>query len=198
MKALAIGIAGGTGSGKTTLARWLQEQLSGSGRSLEVLQMDRFYKPVRPLGKGPFSDAAYEDFNTPEAVDWGAVSARLDEALETRDAVIVEGFLAFHDERLRERFDLRVFVDCPSDERLARRLAKFKPGRYSQEQLIREYLDLVRHRHDLYVEPTRWHADLVLNGSASGGRGAALLLEWMEEELRRRPTNSTRTKVEKR
>ena len=89
--------------------------------------------------------------------------------------MLVEGLFALHLEAVRERADLKVFVDLESDERLARRIVKFMAWGDTYEQVTSRYLDTVRFRHNELVEPTRWHADLVLNGTLDSHRGVAVL-----------------------
>ncbi|ASS67043.1 MULTISPECIES: AAA family ATPase [unclassified Paenibacillus] len=175
--ALCVGIAGGTGSGKTTLSRYLAGNLEEF--RVRVIHMDKFYRELRPRTIAPLSGQEYEDFNHPDALDLEAVGRELREALEEEDIVLIEGFLLFAVKELVDRLDYKIFVDCPSDERLARRLGKFKSGKYTQEETVREYLELVRPRHDSWVEPTRWQADLVLNGSLPTAKGGEMLLEWI-------------------
>ncbi|WP_141505433.1 hypothetical protein [Paenibacillus luteus] len=85
-----------------------------------------------------------------------------------------------NDPALREKLDYKIFMDCPSDERLARRLQHFVNGRYSNDEIVNEYLDLVRHRHDLYVEPTHWHA------ARGKHKGNQVLLEWLLQKLQQK------------
>ncbi|WP_158560281.1 hypothetical protein [Paenibacillus contaminans] len=88
-----------------------------------------------------------------------------------------------HFPQLRESIDYKIYIDCQADERLVRRLGKFSDGRYTSEEAIREYLDLVRYRHDIYVEPTRWHADMIINGSATMQKGSQMLLDWIINKM---------------
>lgn len=178
---ISIGIAGGSGSGKTTLSRFLASGLSEY--KVKMIHMDKYYKEKRPIATAPFSGKQYEDFNHPSAIHMDKVLEDFQYAALKEDVVIIEGFLLFHDARLRENMDYKIFVDCPSDERLARRLDNFVNGRYSREEVINEYLELVRHRHDEYVEPTRWYADLIMNGSKGNQKGSQIVLEWLLQKL---------------
>lgn len=180
---IAIGIAGGSGSGKTTLSKFLAHGLSHY--KVKVIHMDKYYKKERPITVAAFSGKAYEDFNDPAAVDLDKVVEDFNQSLSDKDdVIIIEGFLLFHFSQLRECLDYKVFVDCQSDERLARRLGKFSNERYSMEEAISEYLDLVRHTHDRYVEPTRWHADFTVNGSLRSEKGSQMLLDWILQRLK--------------
>lgn len=182
---MVIGIAGGSGSGKTTLSKYLADQLNEANIKVKVIHMDKYYKTVRPVTTSPFTFKEYEDFNHPEAVDIERVQEDFHNALSDLEyrVVIIEGFLLFVFSELREKLGYKVFVDCQSDERLVRRINKFSPERYSTAQVIAEYLDLVRFRHDEFVEPTRWYADLIINGSSGSQKGGEILWEWLRSKI---------------
>lgn len=183
-RVVSVGIAGGAGSGKTTLSEFLRERLDGY--KVKVIHMDKYYKKVRPFAIAPFSGKRYEDFNHPDAVDIDRVWADWQQAIQggEADVIVVEGFLLFQFAQLRDSLDLKVYVDCRADERLLRRIAKFTAWGYAHEDIVAEYMELVRFRHDEFVEPTRWHADLIVNGSsASNGRGKFVLLDWIESGI---------------
>lgn len=174
-----IGIAGGSGSGKTGLSLYLEEQLSPL--VVKVFHMDRYYKSVRPFVKAPFSEKEYEDFNHPDAVDITKLYNELLTAVQSQtfDVIIIEGFLLFHFPELRKALDLKVYIDVRADERMIRRTAWFVEKGYIYDDIMSEYLDLVRYRHDKYVEPTKWYADFIMNGSAGKYKGTDMLLKWI-------------------
>ena len=176
---VTIGIAGGTCSGKTTLASELEKSLTNAGKKVYVIHMDAFFKNPTPNVIAPFSGIEYPEHNHPD-------SFRLDEfyqAIDTAkqgdcDVVIVEGLLVLHLTECREKLDLKVFVDLKSDERLIRRIHKFMALRgQTMDEIADRYLDTVRYRHDEFVEPSRWYADVVINGNSS--RGAEILAKWV-------------------
>jgi uridine kinase len=182
-RTMTIGIAGGTGSGKTTLSKFLTNGLSG--HRVHVIHMDRYFHKKRPRSIAPHSGKEYEDFNHPNSVNLEGLLIDYHRALEAGDyqVIIIEGFMLFCFPELRDKLDIKVFVDCRSDERLARRLTKFPSDRYSSDEVVAEYLDVVRFRHDEFVEPTRWYADLVMNGSSISQKGSQMLLEWVLQKL---------------
>ncbi|SDO02741.1 uridine kinase [Paenibacillus sp. yr247] len=184
MLPISIGIAGGSGSGKTTISNYLAHALTNY--KIKVIHMDKYYKKKRPIAIAPFSGKEYEDFNHPTAIDIDQVINQFNQALHSKeyDLVLIEGFLLFHFPELHELIDYKVFVDCQSDDRLVRRIDKFSVERYTQEEVITEYLDLVRHRHDEFVEPTRWHANLIINGSQRTEKGSQMLLDWLRQKLK--------------
>ncbi|WP_054956465.1 AAA family ATPase [Paenibacillus dakarensis] len=174
-----IGIAGGSGSGKTRLSLYLEEQLSQL--MVKVIHMDHYYKQVRPVYKAPFTDQEYEDFNHPDAVDLNRLYEEYTAAVQshTFDVVIIEGFLLFHFPEFRNTLDVKVYIDCLPDERMVRRMAWFLEKGYTYDEFTKEYLDLVRYRHDEFVEPTKWFADIILNGSKGTHKGTEILLKWI-------------------
>lgn len=164
-----IGIAGGSAGGKSTLSDKLKEKLSTY--RLRVLHMDVYFKKEsdRPYLPSHISGKYYVDDNSPDTIDWDAFHADFDEAAESGeyDIIIAEGLLVLWDEYIRDRLDLKVFVDCRPDERIVRRIARNMRWGQSFEQITNVYLDMVRFRHDQYVEPTKWTADLIVNGSGN-------------------------------
>lgn len=156
-------IAGGSASGKSTLAALLAEQLSAE-RRVALVAMDSFYKPEVDL---PLVTAVngklYRDYNAPDSFDL----ARLHEAITTakaeHDIVIVEGLLVLDKTVLCCEANLRVFVDCPADVRFARRIKRNLSWGLSADDIINVYVDLVRFRHEQYVEPTKANADIVVD-----------------------------------
>lgn len=181
---LRIGIGGGSGSGKTTLSLKLKERLSEY--RVAIFHMDKYYKSVRPLAKAPFTNQIFEDFNHPDAVDIERLTEDYEHAVHSGeyDVIVVEGFLLYQFEYLRNSLDLKLFIDCPADERMLRRNRWFIDKGHSEESVLQEYLQLVRYRHDEYVEPTRWHADLVMNSSLAGNQGVEVVTDWIFTRLR--------------
>ncbi len=186
---LLIALAGGTGSGKTTVAAALVDSVA-PGQAVLVPQ-DAYYLALKDM---PFAERDLINYDEPDAFDTDLLVEHLD-ALKRGDSVmrpvydftkddrssehvelhsgpvvLVEGILVLHFAKLRERFDLKVFVDAPPDERFIRRLERDvrERGR-SAESVIRQYRNSVKPMHDLYVEPTKQHADLIV---PEGGRNA--------------------------
>ena len=169
---IVIGIAGGTCSGKTTLSETLNTKLTEAGKRVSLIHMDAFFKQVTPTVIAPFTGIEYPEHNHPD-------SFRLDEfyeAIENAknspdfDVVIVEGLLTLYLPECREKCDIKVFVDLLSDERLLRRIHKHMVLKnQTMDEVAERYLDTVRYRHDEFVEPTRWYADMVVNGNDNKG-----------------------------
>lgn len=165
-RCVVIGIAGGSASGKSTLAQRLYEALAP--RSVRLLALDSYYKseqelPLVTTEKG----RVYRDYNCPEAFDWARFHADRLDAVRTHDIVIVEGLLTLWDEQTRNDCTYTVFVDCPADIRIVRRIRRNLAWGLSLDEIADVYIDLVRHRHEQFVAPSAVYADMVID-SANG------------------------------
>lgn len=189
---LVIGLAGGTGSGKTTVADAIVRAAGANGVAL--LPQDAYYREQSDV---PREIRARTNYDEPSAFDTELLIAHVDRLLAwegverpvydfTMDdrapqtvflpsapVVVVEGILVLHDPALRERMRLKVFVDAPPDERFIRRLERDvrERGR-SAQSVIEQYRRTVKPMHDLFVEPTKQHADLIV---PEGGRNHVAL-----------------------
>ena len=179
---MIIGICGGTGSGKTTVARRILENVSEE--QVVYLQQDSYY---RNLGEMPLELRRQINFDHPDALDNDLFinhvrSLKAGEAIdmplydytthtrtaetkhiEPKQVTIVEGILVFSDPVLRELMDVKIFVDTADDLRFIRRLQRdvAERGR-SVESVIKQYLETVRPMHLQFVEPSKRNADVVI------------------------------------
>jgi len=192
MRPLVIGIAGGTGSGKTTVAEKIAEALPGD-RAV-VIQQDWYYLDRSHLTA---EERARVNFDEPQALDNARLLADLKElkegrpascprydfashtrladtrAIPPRSVIVVEGILLFAVAELREAFDLRLFVDTDDDIRLLRRIRRdIEEGGRDIASIELQYCKSVRPMHQLYVAPSRRHAHLII---PEGGENAPAL-----------------------
>jgi uridine kinase len=179
-----IGVAGGTCSGKTTISENLTE-LSGD-EHVALIKLDSYYKPKT---RSDAEDRIATNYDHPDAFDWPLLNDHLaalragatvpvpvyDYTVDDRSdqvrmvapgrIVVVEGILVLYDVALRERFDLRIFVDADADIRLIRRLTRdvAERGR-TTESVIGQYLATVRPSHEQFIEPSKRYADVIVPG----------------------------------
>ncbi len=183
-KPFVVGIAGGTCSGKSTLAERIQNSLP----EYKVVQinMDRYFKKEPPNTVAPITRKVYVEHNHPDSFDLDRFYADFDAAVapgSDADVVVVEGLLILYLEHIREQLDLKVFVDLKSDERAVRRIVKFMARGQSFEDVTSRFLDTVRYRHDEFVEPTRWFADVVINGVLDSHKGLDVVLSFIRANV---------------
>ena len=176
-----VGIAGGTASGKSTISLKIEEALAD--RTVLLMHMDAYFLSKRPRMLAPITGQDYEDHNHPDSFDLKKLVEDLDAHHQEGAAqvIIVEGLMTLHHRPLRERLDLAIYIDAPSDERIVRRLRRDMAKGRDYDEIAEFFLDCVRFRHQEFVEPSRWHADIVLNGSYPSVRGLAVVVEWIRQ-----------------
>lgn len=195
MRPLIIGVAGGSGSGKTTVAMAIHGRL---GVDAVFLDQDAYYAD---LGHLPLEERIRTNFDHPDALDTDLMVAHL-EALasgqsidkptydfaqhtrapgtirvEPRDVILVDGILIFADARLRRLFDVKVFVDVADDLRFIRRMQRdvSERGR-SVDSVIAQYLGTVRPMHLEFVEPSKRHAHVIIPEGGQNLVGVDMLI----------------------
>ncbi len=200
-----IGIAGGTGSGKSTFTNRLKEAFP---RDVAVLYHDNYYKRQDHLS---MEERKKTNYDHPDALDTGRLAEdlrqlKLGNAIESpvydfsihnrtdrtipvqpRPVILVEGILVLSDWRLRELMDVKIFVEADADERILRRVVRdVKERGRDIEGIVEQYLHSVKPMHYIYVEPTKALADLVIN---SGMNEVAFSImrtqieKWLESDL---------------
>lgn len=183
-KPYIIGIAGGSASGKSTFAAQLVQCLEARGVSCLCLSTDAYFLPEdqRPRATSPVSGKRYRDDNHPEAFDLARLVQDVQQTVRqaTVAVIVVEGLLALYDESIREQLERKLYIDCPADVRVTRRIQRNLTWGLSLEDIVNVYVDLVRYRHEEFVEPTRQYADRVIDGLGDWGGALA-------EEIRRIP-----------
>lgn len=181
-KPIVIGVAGGSGSGKTTIINSIIDELTGY--DIVTIQHDSYYKDNRHL---PFYEREKINYDHPDALETNLLIQHLKELIEGREIeapvydftkhtrkkygekkkpaqiVIVEGILIFVEKELRELMDVKIFVSTNSDIRFIRRLKRDMAERNrSMDSVINQYLKSVRPMHLSYVEPSRRHVDIII------------------------------------
>ena len=201
-KPLVIGIAGGSGSGKSTVARKVAETLRRA--SVAFVDMDAYYKNFAHL---PMAERRRVNWDHPDAFDLDLFAGHLQRlaqgdavdkpvydfvehvrapgtvAVAPADVVVVDGILLFVDSRVRELCDVKVYVDADADVRLIRRLRRDIGHRGRPfEEILEQYLTTVRPMHQQFVEPTKRHADVIV---PRGGHNA-VAIEMIVAKIQRR------------
>ena len=167
-KPYVVGIGGGTCSGKSTLTGYLKERFAEVNPV--IFNMDAYFiKPFKTT-IAPITGKPYPEVNHPSAIDLDRLYADFDAAVSDPEnrLVIIEGLFALYLPEIYGRCDLKIFVDLKSDARLVRRIRRHLERGDTFDEITDRYIDTVRFRHDELVEPTRWRADMVLNGTFYG------------------------------
>ncbi|MEG0804687.1 MAG: uridine kinase [Pygmaiobacter sp.] len=191
MDVMMIGIAGGTGSGKTTLTNRLKEHF---GNDVSVIYHDNYYKQHDNM---PYEERCLLNYDHPDAFDTDLMVEHLlalkagravkspvyDYTLHNRSAdtvtvlpakvILIEGILIFQSPALRELMDIKIFVDTDADVRILRRILRDvkKRGR-SLDSVVEQYLTTVKPMHEQFVEPSKRAADLIV---LEGGKNLVAL-----------------------
>ncbi|MDE7427158.1 MAG: uridine kinase [Muribaculaceae bacterium] len=202
---IIIGIAGGTGSGKTTVVNKIINSLPAG--EVAVLPQDSYYKDSSHV---PVEERSKINFDEPDAIEWPLLVKHLKALkagqsiemptysyltctrqpetvhVEPRDVVIVEGILVLNDAVLRNMMDVRVFVDADADDRLIRVIARdcIERGRTPQ-MVIDRYEGVLKPMHCQYIEPSKRFADLIVPQGGSNTVAIGLLTDYIESRLRR-------------
>lgn len=181
MDTMIIGIAGGTGSGKTTLTEKLKAEF---GEDVSVLYHDNYYKSHREM---PYEERTRLNYDHPDAFETDlmirdiqalrrgetvrcpvydyTIHDRSGETVEVRPTkvIIIEGILIFENQALRDLMDIKIFVDADADVRILRRIMRDvkKRGR-SLDSVVNQYLTTVKPMHQQFVEPSKRYADIVV------------------------------------
>ena len=183
MKPYIIGIAGGSGSGKSTFAQRLKEAFPNH---ISLISCDNYYLPHDEL---PLEERAELNYDAPEALEFDLMVHHLEELkngksalcpvydfthhtrsdrvteIQPRPIILIDGILIFHDPALRACMDLKIYVETDADERILRRAKRDMQERGRDlDSVIPQYLSTVKPMHNTYVEPTKIYADIIING----------------------------------
>ena len=180
-KVMVIGIAGGTGSGKSTITRRLMQRF---GNDVTAISYDNYYQAQHEV---PFEERIKVNYDHPDAFDTErflkdlralkagrtvqcpvydfAIHDRLEQTRTVRPAkvILVEGILIFASQELCDEMDIRIFVDTDADVRILRRIVRDVRDRgRSLESVVNQYLNTVKPMHEQFVEPSKKRADIII------------------------------------
>ena len=199
-KITVIGIAGGTGSGKTTVVRKLVKALPPA--YVAVVPLDSYYNDTSEMTE---EERHAINFDHPDAFDWKLLIKqvnllrsgesieqptysylkcnRLPETIhvDPKPVIIIEGIMTLLNKRLREMMDLKVFVDCDSDERLIRNIQRdiVERGR-DVSMVVNRYLEVLKPMHEQFIEPTKRFADVIIPQGGDNIKGIDILSKYVE------------------
>ena len=179
-----VGISGASASGKSTISEHLKQLLENDYK-VQLIHMDEYYKEetYRPKIYGISDGVEYIDDNHPMALDLDQCYMDVQKAIEEFDVLIIEGLFSLWDEKIFMLLDLKVFVDCDPDERFARRVLRNLSFGQHLGEITSRYVQAVQTRQKEYVEPTKWKADIILNGFLQTPKGVEIIVNWIYQQL---------------
>lgn len=203
-KVTIIGIAGGTGSGKTTVVKKIVEALPP--HYVAVVPQDSYYNENKNMTD---EERHAINFDHPDAFDWHLLRKQIDELrhgrsieqptysylicnrlpetihVEPKPVIIIEGIMALVDKKLRDMMDLKIFVDTDSDERLIRNIQRdtIDRGR-TVSMVVDRYLKVLKPMHEQFIEPTKRYADLIIPQGGENLKGIGILCKYVEGLVR--------------
>lgn len=195
-----IGIAGGTGSGKTTVVRKIAEALPP--HHVVVVPLDSYYNDTSHMTE---EERHAINFDHPDAFDWKLLIKQVNELrngqaveqptysyikcnrlketlhVEPKPVIIIEGIMTLLNKKLRDMIDLKIFVDTDSDERLIRNIQRdvLERGR-TVDMVISRYLEVLKPMHEQFIEPTKKYADLIIPQGGENHKGINILCKYIE------------------
>ncbi len=200
---LIIGIAGGTGSGKTTVVNKIVESLPEN--SVAIIPQDSYYYDQSNL---PLEVRKLTNFDHPNAFDWKLFEQQIAQLkrgeaieqptysyitctrlsgtvhVEPKDVIIIEGIMALYDKNLRDQMDLKVFVDAGADERLLRVIVRDMEERgHPLDMLIGKYRNVLKPMHDEFIEPTKQYADIIIPNGGNNIQAVRMMQQYIKGML---------------
>ena len=195
-----IGIAGGTGSGKTTVVKKIVQALPP--HYVAVVPLDSYYNDTSHMTE---EERHAINFDHPDAFDWKLFNKQINmlrrgEAIEQptysyilsnrlpgtvhvepKPVIIIEGIMTLFDKKLRDLMDLKIFVDTDSDERLIRNITRdvVERGR-TVDMVLERYLNVLKPMHEQFIEPTKKYADLIIPQGGENLKGIGILCKYIE------------------
>ncbi len=199
-----IGIAGGTGSGKTTVVRKIVEAIPNS--QVAVIPQDSYYNDNTGI---PMEERRKINFDHPNAFDWKLLIHQINELragraieqptysyiesnrmpetvhIEPCEVIIIEGIMALCSKELRDLMDLKIFVDADPDDRLIRVIARDMAERGRTAQMVMDrYTDVLKPMHLEFIEPTKRYADLIIPQGGANQKAIDIMRAYIIHRLR--------------
>lgn len=195
-----IGIAGGTGSGKTTVVKKIAEALPP--HYVAVVPLDSYYNDTSSMTE---EERHSINFDHPDAFDWKLLGKQINDLrngkaieqptysylicnrlketvhVEPKPVIIIEGIMTLLHKKLRDLMDLKIFVDTDSDERLIRNIERdvLERGR-NVEMVVSRYRSVLKPMHEQFIEPTKRYADLIIPQGGDNKKGIDILCQYIE------------------
>ena len=195
-----IGIAGGTGSGKTTVVKKIVEALPP--HYVAVVPLDSYYNDTTEMTE---EERHAINFDHPDAFDWKQLIKQVNELrkgnaieqptysyikcnrlpetihVEPKPVIIIEGIMTLLNKKLREMMDLKIFVDADSDERLIRNIQRdiVERGR-DVKMVVDRYLEVLKPMHEQFIEPTKRYADVIIPQGGENVKGIDMVCKFIE------------------
>ncbi len=195
-----IGIAGGTGSGKTTVVKKIVEALPP--HYVAVVPLDSYYNDTTEMTE---EERHAINFDHPDAFDWKLLIKQVNELrkgnaieqptysylkcnrlpetihVEPKPVIIIEGIMTLLNKKLRDMMDLKIFVDADSDERLIRNIQRdiVERGR-DVKMVVDRYLDVLKPMHEQFIEPTKRYADVIIPQGGENVKGIDMVCKFIE------------------
>ncbi|MBR1929308.1 MAG: uridine kinase [Paludibacteraceae bacterium] len=198
-----IGIAGGTGSGKTTVVRKLTERLPKG--EVVVIPLDSYYKDSSDV---PVEERQFINFDHPDAFDWPLLEKHIKQLregqpieqptysyitctrqeetihIEPKEVVIIEGIMTLCDKKLRSQMDVKIFVDADADDRLIRVISRdiVERGR-TTEAVIERYSRILKPMHQQFIEPCKRYADIIIPQGGHNNVAINMLVKFVKQQI---------------
>lgn len=195
-----IGIAGGTGSGKTTVVKKIVEALPP--HYVAVVPLDSYYNDTTEMTE---EERHAINFDHPDAFDWKLLIKQVNELrkgnaieqptysyikcnrlpetihVEPKPVIIIEGIMTLLNKKLRDMMDLKIFVDADSDERLIRNIQRdiVERGR-NVKMVVDRYLEVLKPMHEQFIEPTKRYADVIIPQGGENVKGIDMVCKFIE------------------
>lgn len=195
-----IGIAGGTGSGKTTVVKKIVEALPP--HYVSVVPLDSYYNDTSHMTE---EERHAINFDHPDAFDWKLLIKQVNQLrkgeaieqptysyilcnrlsetvhVEPTPVIIIEGIMTLLNKKLRDMMDLKIFVDADSDERLIRNIQRdiVERGR-DVKAVVDRYLDVLKPMHEQFIEPTKRYADIIIPQGGENKKGIEMVCKYIE------------------